>query len=308
MADVLYSCSFVPPEWIEAHGHRLVRVIPSPGTATDALPEAGVCPFARSYAAHVLHAGAETAAVFTTRCDQLRRLFDIVAARRMAPVFLLNVPATWQSAAAERLYAAELQRMGRWLRQLDGAVSPSNTPLAFQVDPPPVLPSPKSRCSDASVRLAVTGGPLSAASTFPDQIRAAGGMIVLDLTESSEALRAGRCECRSLTADAALEVARVNLAVPSIHQRPNHAFLDMLRTAAVAHDVEGLIVRRFVWCDLWRAESRRIAEQVGLPVLELEVETELEAADARTSTRIEGFLEMLRANRCPAHADSRGQP
>lgn len=300
MSDVLYSCSFVPAEWIEAHGHRPVRVVPSTGGAADALPEAGVCPFARSFAAHVLETDDRVAAVFTTRCDQMRRLFDLVAARRSGPAFLLNVPATWRTTAAEQTYAAELRRLGRWLRGLDGPAEHPPRPLPPQaLRPASAAPARASVDSGEPVRLAVTGGPLSAQSSFPDQVRAAGGEIVLDMTESSDALRPGRCECTGLAADAAAETAQAYLAMPSIHQRPNSAFITLLRDSAIAHQAEGIVIRRFVWCDLWHAESRRIADEVGLPVLELEVEAEPDAADARTVTRIEGFIEMLRANRRP---------
>jgi benzoyl-CoA reductase/2-hydroxyglutaryl-CoA dehydratase subunit BcrC/BadD/HgdB len=58
--------------------------------------------------------------VFTTACDQLRRAADAASATKGERVFLFNLPATWQSPAARRLYHDEVARLGRFLTRLGG--------------------------------------------------------------------------------------------------------------------------------------------------------------------------------------------
>jgi hypothetical protein len=48
----------------------------------------------------------------------MRRSAETLAAEDRA--FLFNVPATWQTVAAQQLYVAELQRMGNWLVRMGG--------------------------------------------------------------------------------------------------------------------------------------------------------------------------------------------
>jgi hypothetical protein len=210
------------------------------------------------------------------------------------------VPATWQTPAAEQLLAGELRRMGRWLRALSCR---SDEVVNLDVAAAGVLVAP-CKPSDAlgdAVRLAITGGPLSNRCSLFGQIHAAGGDVVLDATEGGPSQQPGPRSPGDSTcdrdSDPALALARAYLSIPSVHQRPNHRFFHWLKGALVAHEVEGLIVRRFVWCDLWHAEFRTIAEEVDVPVLDLEIEMDSPAAGARTATRIEGFSEMLRASR-----------
>ena len=53
--------------------------------------------------------------VLTTTCDQMRYVAAMLEQRGDRPVFLLNVPSTWQTPAARRLYLDELRRLGRFL-------------------------------------------------------------------------------------------------------------------------------------------------------------------------------------------------
>lgn len=121
---VTYSSPFVPIEWIAAHGLRPCRLTPL-SEASDI--HQGQCPFARSFVQAIERQKAG-AAVFATTCDQMRRGSELLH-RPDLPVFVMNVPATWQSPAAGKMYMAELRRLGLFLQSL-GGTQPDDARLA----------------------------------------------------------------------------------------------------------------------------------------------------------------------------------
>lgn len=132
VSTVAYTSPFVPVEWIAAHGVRPLRVIPRQGDGAAAGLREGLCPFAQAFVAELAggkDGPAAEAAIFTTTCDQMRRAPELLAARREMPVFLLNVPATWQGSSAGDLYVEELRRLGRFLVTL-GGTAPTRSELA----------------------------------------------------------------------------------------------------------------------------------------------------------------------------------
>lgn len=124
--EVFVTSPWVPPEWIQAHGLKPRGAWFGETKQPSAVPE-GVCGFARRLA-DLAGAHPEAAFVFTTACDQLRRAADAARARAHPRVFLFNLPATWQSSTARRLYHAELTRLGRFLETLGGC-SPTDVEL-----------------------------------------------------------------------------------------------------------------------------------------------------------------------------------
>ena len=81
-----------------------------------------------AYAGAVVDAaerGLDAAAlVLTTVCDQMRYAAAEIERRGRQPVFLFQVPSTWQTAVARQMYLEELRRLGKFLVQLGGR-SPS---------------------------------------------------------------------------------------------------------------------------------------------------------------------------------------
>jgi hypothetical protein len=144
MMTIAYRSPLVPPEWIAAHGVRpawlrLRRVEGRQEWTSRARTEGwschpaavlhrGVCPFAGSVVQAVLSETQAGGVVLTTTCDQIRHAAAL--AGRVSsqcgglPIFLMNVPATWQTPAARQLYLGELGRLGRFLVRLGGQ-SPS---------------------------------------------------------------------------------------------------------------------------------------------------------------------------------------
>jgi benzoyl-CoA reductase/2-hydroxyglutaryl-CoA dehydratase subunit BcrC/BadD/HgdB len=118
---IVYTCPYVPAEWIAAHGLQPRRLIPLPVEGTLTIPRLeGLCPYARAFVNDVAASKDVNGVIVTTMCDQMRRVFDLLARRVNVPAFLLNEPSTWQTVAAQRLYLDELKRLGRFLVRLGG--------------------------------------------------------------------------------------------------------------------------------------------------------------------------------------------
>jgi benzoyl-CoA reductase/2-hydroxyglutaryl-CoA dehydratase subunit BcrC/BadD/HgdB len=119
--NIAYTCPYVPAEWIAAHGLQPRRLIPLPVEGAVTIPRMeGLCPYARAFVNDVAASDAFDGVVVTTMCDQMRRVFELLVRRVDMPAFLLNVPSTWQTVAAQRLYLDELKRLGRFLVRLGG--------------------------------------------------------------------------------------------------------------------------------------------------------------------------------------------
>ena len=126
---VVYSCPFVPAEWITAHGFTPSRIMPrAVGTGVHVGIRAGVCPYAHAFMNSVMSESDASAIIVTTLCDQMRRISECISENTQVPIFLMNVPHTWESINAQKLYASELKRLGRFLVRLGGS-TPSNDAL-----------------------------------------------------------------------------------------------------------------------------------------------------------------------------------
>ncbi len=118
--ELFHASPWVPAEWIKAHG-----VAPRGLWYADDLKlgatksSAGTCAFAQAVV-RFAETHPEKAVLLTTHCDQMRRGFDTIAGSPPGRTFLFNLPATWQSSVAVRLYDCELERLSRFLLTLGG--------------------------------------------------------------------------------------------------------------------------------------------------------------------------------------------
>ncbi|MFZ5831867.1 MAG: 2-hydroxyacyl-CoA dehydratase [Planctomycetota bacterium] len=146
MISVGYHSPLVPPEWIAAHAlaprwlrlggsaaaTRTERLENKLGTVPtfakrkwDCPPQfnpvrRGQCPFAATVAAAASSGAAGDALLLTTTCDQMRYTAAALMAEGAEALFLMHVPATWQTQTARQLYRDELLRLGRFLERLGG--------------------------------------------------------------------------------------------------------------------------------------------------------------------------------------------
>jgi len=321
---ILYTCPFVPAEWIAAHGLAPMRICPAPaGPEAGSGLTAGVCPFAASF----IHAAVTTPAcaiVATTVCDQMRRSAEIIEARCETPLFLMNVPATWQTPAAVRLYRDELVRLGRFLRTC-GGTEPTDQELtrtmlrydAMRADlraaTGHVAPGRWARAvarfhqagqvpddlgrrdpRRPGVPLALVGGPLRETDFgIFDLVERAGGTVVLDATAGGEMTLAAPLNSHRLPDDPLGELIEAYFGkIPHPMRRPNSQFYEYLQRELTDRGAKGIIYRRYQWCDTWHGEAGRLDQQCSRPVLDL-VAGDDESDRAHVSTRIHAFVEML---------------
>jgi hypothetical protein len=329
LMQVFYASPWVPPEWIKAHGLE-PRGVWLAGNSSPLPLAAGVCAFAESVV-RLAETNPGSAMIFSTHCDQLRRGFDVAADAAAERIFLFNLPATWQTAVAGRMFASELQRLSRFLVAVGGqppnAEGLSKTMAEYCLARAQLLEAaahlPARQYCEAVARfhwdgsinlgedvrrpeadaipLAVVGGPLPAwQGHVLDAIESAGGRVVLNATEAGE-----RCLGPALSPEQAPSAAGTLSDLlclltrtfldncVDVFQRPNTRLYDWLRVRLAARKVRGIVLWRYVGCDLWRAEAQPLREAFSLPVLLLDVHEA--AGDAsRQSGRIQAFLESLK--------------
>jgi benzoyl-CoA reductase/2-hydroxyglutaryl-CoA dehydratase subunit BcrC/BadD/HgdB len=328
MKTIIYTCPYVPAEWIAANGLRASRLLLDHAESASALARTeGVCPFVRSFIGEVMNNTHAAGVVVTTICDQMRRAFDILVRKCELPSFLMNVPNTWQILESQKLYIEELKRLSRFLTGLGGK-SPSNDSLAKLM-----LEYDTARASILSardylsagryakaiaaigrdgpdktfdydtaaepviggVRLAMIGGPLMKQDfALFDMIEQSGGRIVLDASETGERGLCARFDRRRLRDDPVMELADAYFSgIQDASRRPNSELYKWFKGELTSRKVQGIIFRRYLWCDMWHAELSRLKDFSDLPVLDIDTAGDNNIEQQRTLNRIRAFLEML---------------
>jgi len=319
---VLYSSPYVPAEFIAAHGLQPYRVFPARhARAFGSGANEGLCPYAKAFVEEAA-SDADAAVIFATTCDQMRRASEPAQAPGRPP-FVFNVPATWQSATAQATYRAELERLGRFLVRLGGAAPVPGQLAATMLQYDGARASLRAARSDARAleaaealvalyqgteprasasggaaasgpRLALLGGPLFRDQfSLYDDLEAAGARIVLDATETGERTLPAAFDPAAVRADPLGELARAYFGhIPDVFRRPNDGLYAWLARELAARRVQGVLLLRCVWCDLWHAEAPRLKERLGLPVVELDPSSAVPAAP-RTQARVQAMLEIF---------------
>jgi benzoyl-CoA reductase/2-hydroxyglutaryl-CoA dehydratase subunit BcrC/BadD/HgdB len=317
---VVCASPWVPVEWIAAHGFDPGGIWFAPDHRITSAGE-GVCAFAQR-AVDLAKAHPETAVIFTTACDQMRRAADTAASDGVSRVFLFNLPATWQTPSVRRLYLAEVQRVGRFLERFGGrrptpekmvevirdyeerrvqlrAVFANGTArqgveaLAqfYGNGTPPRCASPT---PPRGVPLALVGGPLLPAQwRLFDAIEAAGARVVVNASEPGERHLLPPLSAAAEASDplAALADAYFDNCI-DVFQRPNTRLYAWLASRLSERRVRGIVLWAYVGCDLWRAEAASLREAFGLPVLLLDA-PDARGGGLRDPNRLQAFAESL---------------
>ena len=324
MNAILYSSPFVPVEWIVAHGLRPVwlprRAAPAP---REGAPR-GICPWAAAMLRAAVEETEAVGIVVAATCDQMRRAAELMERRGRLPVFLFNVPATRQNAAAGQWHREELRRLGRFFERLGGK-PPAAAELAGVMrryeaarcavcaageglsgrrfaeavaavrGELPASPPPAERPTSNRFRLALVGGPLLAPDwEIFDAVEKMGARFVLDATEGGERTLPASFDPQRTMEDPLGELADAYFgAIPDVFQRPNDDLHRWLARELAGRRVQAIVVHRCVWCDLSRAETARVRQSCSLPLLELTAVGEEGAAAGGDAGRLESLLEIL---------------
>jgi len=332
--ELFHASPWVPAEWIEAHGVQPRGLWYADELKVGATTlSAGTCAFAQAVV-RFADTHPEKAILLTTHCDQLRRGFDTIASWPPGRAFLFNLPATWQSSVAERLYDCELERLSRFLlamgghlptpeglRQTIAAYARARKALLAQAetvsarayaeaiarfhwDGSPELVTEEGAARDSAIPIALLGGPLPRAQWhLIEAIERTGARVVLNGTEAGERslLNIPSLEDEATHGAAAVSSLRMWLArsyvrnCADVFQRPNTPLYAWLKERLAARRVRGIVLWHFVGCDLWRAEAQSLREAFGLPLLLLDA-AEAPLASVRDRGRVEAFVESLLQN------------
>ncbi len=149
------------------------------------------------------------------------------------------------------------------------------------------------------VPVGLVGGPwLEEDLVLYDLIEEAGARIAFDGTEAGQRTLPRPFDPRGIAADPFEELAGAYFdALADVLRRPNHALYDWLCRQIAEHKVRGILLHRYVWCDLWHAEVARLEERCGVPVLDLDSAGDDAGTWPRLVTRVEAFLESLISTR-----------
>jgi benzoyl-CoA reductase/2-hydroxyglutaryl-CoA dehydratase subunit BcrC/BadD/HgdB len=320
--EVFLTSPWIPAEWIRAHGLTPRGIWSAENFQPGTSPlSAGVCAFAEA-AVRFAEASTDSAVIFSTACEQMRRGFDTALLHGQPRAFLFNLPATWQTATAKEMFRAELERLGQFLQTIGGrAPAPellrqemrqsgatrkcllesaaTSSPRGFAEavtrfhwdgsfsPPPPAAESDQ-------VPLALVGGPFLAAHwKLLDEIEVAGGRIVFNATETGERSLLPPIEfAADMNPFAVLINSYCDHSV-DVFQRPNTRLYSWLKSRLALRHVRGIVLWHFTGCDLWRAEAQTLRETFGLPVLLLEASDE-PGNTPRELTRLQAFVETLK--------------
>jgi len=320
---IVYRTPFIPAEWIAAHGLTPCRLVPD-GTerVPHSIPEAeGLCPFVRCFLNEAVAVG--DAVVVTTFCDQVRRASELATVSTDTPVFLMHLPATWQTAAAQTMYREELLRLGRFLQQLGGRAPDDarllHTMLAYDDKPRQLanlIPSltatrEASACAGflatgqvpkadpwqgnatRGIPLALLGGPLCRKDhPLLDMVEEAGGAIVLDGSETGERTLPPPFDKRAVRDNPFAALCDAYFGrIPDAFRRPNTLLYQWLDRMLAERGARGVILVRYVWCDTWHSEVHRIRNWLEVPLLDVDLAAK--PPGKRTRTRIQAFIESL---------------
>ena len=114
----------------------------------------------------------------------------------------------------------------------------------------------------AGIPLAILGGPLWEDDyALYDVVEELGGRVVLDGTEGGQRTLPRAFDPLQMAADPLQELADAYFdAIPDAFRLLNHRLYQWLGRELADRQVRGILLRRYVWCDLWHAEAERLKQ------------------------------------------------
>ena len=324
-----FSSPFIPSELVSACGFSPVsnmlafEHVKSDNTLT------GVCAFARTFANHAKQVCKHDVIIFTSICDQLRRISELVSPADNDNIFLFNMPATWQTEASFYLYKAELNRLTNFLCKKSNIIFEdkilANEIEKYNFQKEKLNSISQNFSADAKLKLAahfhkhqtidnfskqvstpskpnsnkpriafIAGDLLPQESWIYKEIALAGAEISLDLSE---------CSLQNLTKTFDLDLEKDSAfnsmskfyfeAINDAFRRPDIKFRNKIESLIRTQKIAGVIIQHYVWCDIWQAQASALSKHLSIPVLNIDCDAESANNRQRLVTRIHAFIEML---------------
>ena len=248
----------------------------------------------RMFCCDAAQRGDAAAIVVTSTCDQMRRGSDLLAARAGTPVFLLDVPAVPGTPSAHAYYRSELERLGRFLAAKGGSeLSKRRLSDVMRQSAARRMDGSTESRPGAGVPVALIGGPVAQPDRALLQLmESLGAAVVLNGLEDGERTKPAAFSLRELDADPMAVLADAYFGtIPSVFSRPNSGLYQWLNRELPSSGAKGVVLLRYVWCDLWHAEVSRLREWLKVPLLDIDLVGQ--EALARSRTRLEAFLEGI---------------
>jgi benzoyl-CoA reductase/2-hydroxyglutaryl-CoA dehydratase subunit BcrC/BadD/HgdB len=332
-----FFCCYVPVEIIEAAGFRPVRLAGiGSGIAEDegmdlVGPEA--CSFCKEAIGLKLldkyPYNSFKKLIVPTTCDQMRRQGEVWEKELGVDLFFLNVPSTWGRSIV--LFKNEIRNLAEWLgadeKLLQSSINRANnlrkrmlslrqrltarefhllvhlwfvSDFDFFEQALPQIEDEASgtEISDDKIRLLLAGGPLAVEDSLIFDIFEKAGVHIIDDT-----LCTGRRECDFNIKEDDDFLGAIAEGYferpPCIWRRPNTRFFSYIKEIAQRQRIDGIVFKTLKYCDVWNIESRRIKDELKVPMLTLET-TYGESSLAQVEARAEAFVEMLKNGKCNA--------
>jgi benzoyl-CoA reductase/2-hydroxyglutaryl-CoA dehydratase subunit BcrC/BadD/HgdB len=287
MKKILCSSQYIPAGWISAHGLQPVMELSGSFCNSEGEGE-GICTYAETLYRNALSENID-AVVFTTGCDQMRRISDLVRSAGKE-CFLMNIPSTWKNPVSIEIFKDELKRLSIFLSKQ------SEEEFSYEILKEELFKN-KKRPEEIrkGKRISLMGGPMTGSDKGLIKLLVENGAnIALDATEQGEIANPD-IDFNNLEKDPVAEIANAYFYdMPDIAKRPNLQFYEKIEKLIEEREIEGIIVRVYPWCDLWHAEVQRIKEYFDTPVLQITADVNMEfEKDKRLQTRINAFLEMI---------------
>lgn|GEM_PF-2011141 len=320
LRSVVLNTAFVPPEFVEAHGLNRIWVLPEICQAEKSIAM-GRCPVAVAVAGST---NVQYPLIQAVICDQVRRAMTY-RTESSAESFTLYVPST-RTAAALQWYAAELERLSKWLVRIGGCklqpwafaqltqgfnqlrqkldhmriALPASLFLSLQ---PPVnnkQPHPSLRPQPAqgfktNPKIGILMGHLTNLHlALLQEIESFGVHTVFlcgePIPPTHATIEVGPDVDKSifeLIADQWLP------QVPYLGARPNTNFYTFLTNEIRKSQLDGLLVIRPVWCDHWDLELPIIKQRAGIPVSQVVLGCEPDPT-SHALNRVSALIEMVK--------------
>ncbi|MCF7708752.1 MAG: 2-hydroxyacyl-CoA dehydratase family protein [Verrucomicrobia bacterium] len=143
-------------------------------------------------------------------------------------------------------------------------------------------------------RLALIGGPIPASirHDLDEFLRTYGAAVLLDVTENNMTQHIPRLNSGRTTGDEFTILASRYFRIPAVWKRPNTAIYTWFSNRVRQEQIDGVLLIRYVFCDLWHCALHEFKHRLSIPILEMDLDGG-EALSASAFSRVQAFLEMI---------------